>query len=101
MKLQLENYGYKYIAETTHDDVDLNEYLQLFKGLLITATFTEKQFNNIILELAEEIKEVEQEKSFAEWLDSLKCSEIDTNDYDMYIKHTPKELLEIFKKSNA
>ena len=57
MKIQIENYGYKYTVETTHDDVMLDEYLQIFKGLLITATFSEKQFNNAILELAEELKE--------------------------------------------
>ena len=57
MKIQIENYGYTYTVETTHNDVDLDEYLQLFKGLLITATFNETQFNNAILELAEEIKE--------------------------------------------
>ena len=57
MKLQLENYGYKYIVETEHDDVNLEEYLQLFKGLLITATFSEKQFNNTIIELSNEIQE--------------------------------------------
>ena len=57
MKIQLENYGYKYIVETPHNDVNIDEYIQLFKGLLITATFSEKQFNNAILELAEELKE--------------------------------------------
>jgi hypothetical protein len=57
MKLQLENYGYKYTIETEHHDVDVNEYLQLFKGLLITATFSEKQFNNAIIELSNEIEE--------------------------------------------
>lgn len=57
MKLQLENYGYKYIVETPHNDVEIDEYLQIFKGLLITATFSEKQFNNSIIELVEEIKE--------------------------------------------
>lgn len=57
MKIQIENYGYTYTVETTHNDVDLDEYLQLFKGLLITATFNETQFNNAILELAEQIKE--------------------------------------------
>jgi hypothetical protein len=57
MKIQIENYGYKYTVETEFNDVDLNEYLQLFKGLLITATFNETQFNNAILELAEELKE--------------------------------------------
>ena len=57
MKLQLENYGYKYIVETTHNDLEIDEYIQLFKGLLITATFTEKQFNNAIIEMALEIEE--------------------------------------------
>jgi hypothetical protein len=38
---------------------------------------------------------------FADWLDKLKCSEIDTMDYDMYLKHTTKELLEIFKKEKG
>jgi hypothetical protein len=57
MKLQIENYGYKYIVETTNNDIEIEEYLQLFKGLLITATFSEKQFNYAILELAEELKE--------------------------------------------
>ena len=57
MKIQIENYGYKYIVETEHNDVALDEYLQLFKGLMITATFSEKQFNDTIIELSNEIKE--------------------------------------------
>jgi hypothetical protein len=57
MKLQLENYGYKYIVETIHNDVTLDEYLQLFKGLLIQATFNEQQFKRAIIELADELKE--------------------------------------------
>jgi hypothetical protein len=57
MKLQLKNYEYKYTVETPHNDLDIDEYMQLFKGLLITATFTEKQFNDAILELSEELKE--------------------------------------------
>jgi hypothetical protein len=57
MKLQLENYGYKYIVETEYDDVTLDEYLQLFKGLLIQATFNEQQFKRAVLELADELKE--------------------------------------------
>jgi hypothetical protein len=57
MKIQIENYGYKYIVETEHNDVTLDEYLQLFKGLMITATFSEKQFNDTIIELSNEIQE--------------------------------------------
>lgn len=57
MKLQIENYGYTYTVETEYNDVTLDEYLQLFKGLMLQATFNETQFNNAILELAEQIKE--------------------------------------------
>jgi hypothetical protein len=57
MKLQLENHNYKYTVETEYNDVDLDEYLKLFKGLLIQATFNEEQFKRAILELAEELKE--------------------------------------------
>ena len=57
MKLQLENHNYKYTVETEYNDVDLDEYLQLFKGLLIQATFNEEQFKRAILELADELKE--------------------------------------------
>ena len=57
MKLQLENHNYKYTVETEYNDVDLDEYLKLFKGLLIQATFSEQQFKRAILELAEELKE--------------------------------------------
>jgi hypothetical protein len=57
MKIQIENYGHTYIVETEYNDITLDEYLQLFKGLMLQATFNEKQFNNAILELAEELKE--------------------------------------------
>ena len=57
MKLQLESYKIKYTVETEYNDVSLDEYLQLFKGLMLQTTFNEEQFNNAILELAEEIKE--------------------------------------------
>ena len=35
---------------------------------------------------------------FAEWVDELRSSEIDTVDYDMYLNNDIDELLEIFKK---
>jgi hypothetical protein len=57
MKIQLENYGYKYTIETTHNDICLDEYLNLFKGLMIQATFSEQQFKKAILEMAEEIND--------------------------------------------
>jgi hypothetical protein len=57
MKIQLENYGFTYTIETKNEDIDIKEYFEIFKGLLIQATFSEKQFNNTIIEMAEEIKE--------------------------------------------
>lgn len=57
MKIQLENYEYKYTIETQHNDICLDEYLKLFKGLMIQATFSEEQFNKAILEMAEEIND--------------------------------------------
>ena len=38
---------------------------------------------------------------FAEWVEKLKSSEIDTIDYDLYLRYNTKELLEIFKKEKG
>lgn len=35
---------------------------------------------------------------FAEWVGKLRSSEIDTIDYDLYLRYNTKELLEIYKK---
>jgi hypothetical protein len=58
MKLQLEVYRKKYTVETDYDDLGINEYLDLFKGLLLQATFSENTINEAIIEMAEEIKEI-------------------------------------------
>lgn len=57
MKLQLESYGKKYIVETQYDDVNLEEYFDMFKGLLVLATFNQKNIEEFIIELAEQLKE--------------------------------------------
>ena len=49
MKIQIENYGYKYTVETTHNDVNIDEYLQLFKGLLITAHLAKNNLITLLL----------------------------------------------------
>jgi len=100
MKIELKSYNITYTVETEYNDIEVSEYFDIFEGLLLQAGFHKQTIQNHILELAEVYKEIEQEESFAEWLDSLKCSEIDTNDYDLYLRHTTKELLEIFKKEN-
>jgi hypothetical protein len=58
MKLQLEVYRKKYTVETDYDDLGINEYLDLFKGLLLQATFSENTINEAVIEMAEEIKEI-------------------------------------------
>lgn len=35
---------------------------------------------------------------FTEWIEGLRSSEIDTIDYDMYLRYNINELLEIYKK---
>jgi len=58
MKLQLEVYRKKYTVETDYDDLSINEYLDLFKGLLLQATFSESVINEAIIEMAEILKEI-------------------------------------------
>jgi hypothetical protein len=57
MRLQLTSYKTTYTVETEHDDLDINEYLDIMKGLLIQATFTESTVNQGIIDLANELKE--------------------------------------------
>jgi hypothetical protein len=57
MKLTLENYGKKYQVETIYEDVNITEYLDFFKGLLLQATFSEETIKQGIIELAESLKE--------------------------------------------
>lgn len=57
MRLQLESYGKKYIVETQYDDVNLEEYFDMFKGMLVQATFNQKNIEEFIIELADSLKE--------------------------------------------
>ena len=57
MKLQLTSYKTTYTIETEHDDLDIREYLDIMRGLLIQAGFMEKTVNEGIIELADELKE--------------------------------------------
>ena len=60
MKLQLINYGKTMSYETAYDDVNLEEYFDAFEGLLVQATFSQKNIREFIIELAEIYKEDEQ-----------------------------------------
>lgn len=57
MKLQLTNYEKKITYETEYEDVNLEEYFDAFKGLLVTATYDEETINQFIIEWSEELKE--------------------------------------------
>jgi len=56
MKLQLEAYGKKYSVETDYDDLTIEDYFDLFKGLLVQATFNQTTINDYIIELADELR---------------------------------------------
>lgn len=56
MKLQLSNYGKTMTYETEYDDVNLEEYFDAFEGLLVQATFNQKNIREFIIELAESYK---------------------------------------------
>ena len=53
MKLQLNSYGKTMTYETAYDDVDLEEYFDAFEGLLVQATFNQKNIRAFIIELGE------------------------------------------------
>lgn len=57
MKLQLEKYKKKYTIETENDDLDIFEYLDMFKGLLVSAGFQPNTFDVAIINLADDLKD--------------------------------------------
>ena len=57
MKLQLEAYKKKYTIETENDDLDIFEYLEIFKGLLISSGFEPNTVDSAIVELADTLKD--------------------------------------------
>ena len=57
MKLQLESYKRKYIVETEHEDVSMNDYFDIFVGLLIQSGWQQQTINEAIIELGESFKE--------------------------------------------
>lgn len=57
MKLQLEAYKKKYTIETENDDLDIFEYLDIFKGLLISSGFEANTVDSAIVELADTLKD--------------------------------------------
>ena len=56
MKITIENYGKKFSVETAHEDVDINEYLEIYYGLLIQLTFNSETIKDGLIELANDIE---------------------------------------------
>lgn len=56
MKITIESYGKKFSVETTNDDLDINEYLEIYYGLLIQLTFNSEVIKNGLMELTDLIE---------------------------------------------
>jgi hypothetical protein len=54
MKITIENYGKKMSVETNYEDASVNEYIEIFYGLLISATFDQSTIINGFKEFIEE-----------------------------------------------
>jgi hypothetical protein len=56
MKITIESYGKKYSVETTNDDLNINEYLEIYYGMLIQLTFNSEVIKNGLIELTDLIE---------------------------------------------
>ena len=56
MKITVEAYGKKFSVETQNDDLDINEYLEIYYGLLIQLTFNSEIIKNGLMELTDLIE---------------------------------------------
>lgn len=54
MKITIESYGKKMSVEVNHEDVSIEEYIDMFYGLLVTATFSPLTIINGFKEFVEE-----------------------------------------------
>ena len=56
MKITIESYGKKFSVETQNDDLDINEYLEIYYGILIQLTFNSEVIKNGLMELTDLIE---------------------------------------------
>jgi hypothetical protein len=56
MKITVEAYGKKFSVETQNDDLDINEYLEIYYGILIQLTFNSEVIKNGLMELTDLIE---------------------------------------------
>lgn len=53
MKITIENYGKKMSVETDYEDAGIDEYIDIFYGLLVSVTFNEETIINGFKEFIE------------------------------------------------
>jgi phosphatidylglycerophosphatase A len=53
MKITIENYGKKMSVETDHEDLGIDEYIDIFYSLLVSVTFDESTIINGFKEFIE------------------------------------------------
>lgn len=53
MKITIENYDKKMSVEINHEDVGIDEYINIFYGLLVSVTFNESTIINGFKEFIE------------------------------------------------
>ena len=56
MKITIENYGKKFSVDTQNDDLDINEYLEIYYGMLIQLTFNSETIKKGLIELTDLIE---------------------------------------------
>ena len=57
MELTLKMHDVEMIIKKEYDDTTINEMFQLFGALLISATYSQAQIDNYIIEKSEELQE--------------------------------------------
>lgn len=57
MKIELKTYKKTYTVETEYDDVSLDEYFQIFEGLLVQAGFNKQSIEEYIVELGQQMND--------------------------------------------
>jgi len=61
MELSLKMHETRMTIEQQYDDITIDEMFNMFNALLISATFSQAQINNYIIDKAGELKEEEED----------------------------------------
>jgi len=67
-KISFEHYGTKFMVEFPSNEIDLLELLNSFKGLVIAAGYQNESWENVILQLSEELQKPKKQFDFLSFL---------------------------------